>query len=161
MMKQSKPVTAEVALAKMQTMCAKVEHCTFEITTKLRRMALPSATVSEIIESLQRNRFIDDTRYAKALARDKARFAGWGPRKIAISLRMKQIDQDIVTEALASVPPDAYETAAIALAKTKARALPRPMQYEQKAKLYASLSARGFDSATIQHAISVIDLQQE
>ncbi len=160
-MKQSKPITAEAALAKMQALCAKAEHCTFEIATKLRRMVLPSAAIAEIIEALKRDRFIDDARFARALARDKARFAGWGPRKIALALRMKHISPEIVTDALASVPADAYDTAAISLARTKARQFSRPLQYEQKAKLYASLSARGFDSQTIKHAISVIDLQQD
>ncbi len=92
MKKNAKTIlTPEKALARMQTLCAKSEQCSFDIAQKLKRAGLSGADIKQTIASLTASRFIDDTRYARAFAADKVRFSHWGRRKISFALDRKSV----------------------------------------------------------------------
>ncbi len=141
----------------MQALCARAEQCTSDIDMKLRRLGLSDTDRQAVIDTLHRERFIDDNRYAGAFARDKVKFAHWGRRKIAGLLRMKHIDDSGIDLALSRVEPEEYTQAAAAAAKAKARRFPRPLSYTDKSKIYAYMIARGFDNAEISAAIAAAE----
>lgn len=93
----------KMALAKMEAICSRREYCCADIREKLRRYLLPEEAVNGIISSLQRNKYLDDSRYAAAFARDKASLAGWGARKIEFALKGKGIGSEIIAQALEEV----------------------------------------------------------
>lgn len=153
----AKIFTTGEALTRMQTLCARAEHCSYEIDVKLQRMGMTPDKRSDIISNLRDNRFIDDRRFAIAFARDKARFAHWGKRKIAMTLRLKRIDTDTIMDAISEVDDEIFTEGAAHSAKSKASTMQRPLSFKDKTKIYAFLSARGFDSHLIRKAISLLD----
>lgn len=92
-----------IAMAKMEAICSRREYCNADIREKLRRYLLPEEAVEEIISSLKSNRYLDDSRYAAAFARDKASLAGWGTKKIEYALRGKGVSADVIKGALQEV----------------------------------------------------------
>ena len=54
-----------------------------------------------IVESLVKDRFVDDARFAGAYVRDKARFQGWGAVKIAYNLKGLGVGESVIREAIA------------------------------------------------------------
>ncbi|MBQ6310011.1 MAG: RecX family transcriptional regulator [Bacteroidales bacterium] len=54
--------------------------------------------VKEIINSLVKDKYIDDSRFAKAYTRDKLRFSKWGPEKIMTGLSDAGIDKAIAEQ---------------------------------------------------------------
>jgi regulatory protein len=90
----------KIAKAKMEALCSRREYCTADIREKLKRYMLPEEAVTDIISSLQRDKYLDDLRYAAAFARDKASLAGWGARKIEFALRRKGVSSEVIREAL-------------------------------------------------------------
>ena len=60
-------------------------------------------TAGEILESLRRDGYLDDRRYAAAFAREKAGITGWGPVKIRFALSAKRIPPEIIAEALEEI----------------------------------------------------------
>ncbi len=90
----------KIAMAKMEAICSRREYCCADIREKLRRYLLSEEVVDGIISSLQRNKYLDDSRYAAAFARDKASLAGWGARKIEFALRRKGVSSEVIREAL-------------------------------------------------------------
>ncbi len=86
----------ELLLSRMQRLCSVREYCTYDIVQKLRKEDLPEEQIIKIIESLTRDKFISDLRYASAFAGDKSKFGGWGPGKIIFALKSKKIAPEIL-----------------------------------------------------------------
>jgi len=93
----------KIAKAKMEALCSRREYCTADIREKLKRYMLPEEAVTDIISSLQRDKYLDDLRYAAAFARDKSSLAGWGARKIEFALRRKGVSSEVIREALCDI----------------------------------------------------------
>ena len=152
---RKKPITKEAALLKMADLCARGEHCAFEIREKLRKMQLATSDANEIVEYLEENRYIDDSRFARAFARDKVKFSGWGKNKIRMALAMKRIPSAEISSALEEIDPEEYMAVAVNAAKAKARNLDLS-DYNDKGKLYRHLASRGFEGSVISKAIQSI-----
>ena len=152
---RKKPITKEAALLKMADLCARGEHCAFEIREKLRKMQLAASDANEIVEYLEENRYIDDSRFARAFARDKVKFSGWGKNKIRMALAMKRIPSAEISSALEEIDPEEYLAVAVNAAKAKARNLDLS-DYNDKGKLYRHLASRGFEGSVISKAIQSI-----
>lgn len=152
---RKKPITKEAALLKMADLCARGEHCAFEIREKLRKMQLAASDANEIVEYLEENRYIDDSRFARAFARDKVKFSGWGKNKIRMALAMKRIPSAEISSALEEIDPEEYMAVAVNATKAKARNLDLS-DYDDKGKLYRHLASRGFEGSVISKAIQSI-----
>lgn len=155
-----KSLTKDAALLRMADLCARSERCSSEIREKLRKLMLPASMADEIIDYLEENRYIDNLRFAKAFARDKVRFSGWGRNKIRMALAVKRISSSEVSEALDEIDEDEYLLALAKAAEAKARNLDLA-DYEERAKLYRHLVARGFESNLISKAIRKIQDEME
>ena len=103
-------MTPQQALARLQGQCSKAEYCCGQVRRKLQRWSLGNVAagkppftqeeMEDIVGSLQKDRFVDDARFANAYVRDKARFAKWGRVKIAYNLKALGVDASIINEAL-------------------------------------------------------------
>lgn len=130
---------------RMAGLCARSEQCSGDIRTKLLKAGLPRDRAEELIGFLRRERFLDDARYARAFARDKARLGCWGPRKIRLHLGAKGVDGATASAAIAEVDAEDFVEGARKTAEAKARSLDLTAR-EDIAKLYRHLLSRGFDS---------------
>lgn len=149
-----KPLSAEAALERLETMCATAEISTGEARRKLFRWGVPPSEVGNIIASLVERRFVDDSRFAGAFARDKAQFANWGKIKIAMQLRQKGITADLIEQALESIDTDKYQDKLRHLICSEINRSPE--QYADFAgcqKLARRFIARGFEPALVIAAI--------
>ena len=89
-------------LDRLQRLCSRAEYCSFDISRKaLKSLEGDEKAAARVVESLVRDRYVDDARYARAYARDKFSLQGWGPVKIRYALRMKGITGSIADEAIA------------------------------------------------------------
>lgn len=118
-------------------------------------MQLAASDANEIVEYLEENRYIDDSRFARAFARDKVKFSGWGKNKIRMALAMKRIPSAEISSALEEIDPEEYMAVAVNAAKAKARNLDLS-DYDDKGKLYRHLASRGFEGSVISKAIQSI-----
>lgn len=97
-------------LTYLEAICAKREYCRSEVTKKaLTALEGDSQAAAEVVESLVRDGFVDDARYASAFAREKASLTGWGPAKIRYSLMLKGIAKPVIAEALGDIDEGAAE----------------------------------------------------
>ncbi len=138
-----KPISVEAARLRMADLCARSEQCSFDIEQKLKRYELDNDEIKAVLEFLFENKFIDDKRFARSFARDKVRFAGWGPMKIRAALAAKRIVNADISEALNAVELSDSEDALQRALKAKVRNLdPEDRNDRQKALRY--LIGRGF-----------------
>ncbi|MBR5611166.1 MAG: RecX family transcriptional regulator [Bacteroidales bacterium] len=90
----------KIAQTKMEAICSRREYCSADIREKLKRYLLSEEVVEEILSSLQRDKYLDDSRYAAAFARDKASLSGWGAKKIEYALRRKGVASEVIKGAI-------------------------------------------------------------
>lgn len=153
-MTMAKPTTAAQALARLEELCARAEHCQSELRDKLRAWGIPPGDAEKVMASLRQHKFVDDARYASAYVHDKFTYQKWGRRKIAQGLMAKRIARDEISEALAEIDADVYLSALTALLKAKLRADPSLLDtYEGRARLYRFALQRGFESPLISSAL--------
>ena len=140
-----KPLSATEALSKAAAYCAKGEHCAFDIREKLRQWGFEGPEAEEIVNKLQAQGFIDETRYAKAFINDKYRFAKWGRIKIEQGLRMKQIPSAVFRPLMEEViDKEAYMQILQDLLAQKRKSLKEDDAYQLKAKHTRFALQRGF-----------------
>lgn len=143
-----KPVSEETARLKMADLCARSEQCEYEISRKLFKMGLPSATRNSIISFLKEEGFIDNARYASSFAHDKALFSSWGPYKIKMALALRKIPASDIKNALDNITAETWEQVItrLAVSKSKSITLRGENGKENRLKLYRYLMTRGFPS---------------
>ena len=94
-------------LSRLQALCSRRECCSSDVYGKaLAAFDGDAELAGKLLRSLVEDKYVDDLRYAAAFARDKSRLSGWGPAKIAYTLRGKGIDRSTVAEALLQVDPE-------------------------------------------------------
>lgn len=145
-------VTKEEMLVRMAGLCAGAEQCSADIRTKILKAGFSSEDAQQMIDYLQKNRYIDDSRYAQAYTSDKIRFSGWGRMKASMGLRAKGIAASVITEALEKINVADYTEALEKVLVAKARSLDM-RDVKDRQKLYRHLASRGFESALIVPAI--------
>lgn len=144
-----KVIAPEKALIRCEELCARAERCEHELREKMRAWHIDPRDIEAIINSLTTRRFLDDSRFARAFVRDKYRFARWGRRRIAMALRQKRIDSDVIDEALEEINQDEYTAVLRSLLKAKAAHMERPLSYEDRMKLLRFAVARGFETQLV------------
>lgn len=101
-------MTKEEALNRVAKMCSRREYCSVQIGRYLGKL-VGSDDAESILSSLVNGGYIDDMRFIKAYARDKARFGGWGKEKIIFRLRAMGLEgpiRETVNEALGTLDMD-------------------------------------------------------
>ncbi|MBD5283379.1 MAG: RecX family transcriptional regulator [Bacteroides sp.] len=147
-MLKKRTISADQARMKLADLCARSEQCESDLLKKLQRWGISMSDSIGIIESLKKGRFLDNSRYAGAFARDKARFSRWGRRKIAMALAAKRIAQADIREGLDSIDEEEYLEALHLAATAKARSLDLTQPTDRQ-KLYAHLISRGYESPLV------------
>lgn len=152
-----KELTEKEALNKAAAYCSTAEHCTSEVRAKLEAWGIDEDTQEAIIARLTKEKFISDSRYALSYARDKMRFAGWGKIKIAMMLRTKDIDRELIQEAVSALDEDEYAKILSDILKNKMRGLKYKTDYEKRFKLMRYAAGRGFEPSLISKCLGTTE----
>lgn len=141
--------TPEQALRSLMNLCVKAERSEFDVRRLLERWGVAEGERQRIVDTLVRERFVDNRRYAEAYVREKVRFSGWGRYKIRAALRAKRIDEAIVEEALeqvdgASMREKLEHRLQMKMNRTKSRDA-----YDLRGKLVRYGAGLGFDTDTV------------
>lgn len=141
--------TPEQALRSLMNLCVKAERSEFDVRRLLERWGVAEEVRQRIVDTLVRERFVDNRRYAEAYVREKVRFSGWGRYKIRAALRAKRIDESIVEEALeqvdgASMREKLEHRLQMKMNRTKSRDA-----YDLRGKLVRYGAGLGFDTDTV------------
>ncbi|MCH5227788.1 MAG: RecX family transcriptional regulator [Muribaculaceae bacterium] len=157
-----KPVTKDSAFERLAALCSRSEQCESDLMKKMVAWGLRDIERREVAERLKEGRFLDESRFAKAFATDKARFSVWGPVKIRIELAKRRIPGTIIRDAVAGVNPDIWKEGLLKCARTKSRTLELngTEGYKNQQKLYAYLISRGFPSGASSKAVALMKKEQ-
>ena len=125
---------------------ARREHSVLEIQRKLEQRDFPAEEIALALVELQQGGWLSDERYAEAYVHSR-RLKGFGPTRIAIELRDRGVDEQLVANVLEEDDEIWMET----LHQTYQRKYrgTSPEDFQEKAKRMRFLQYRGFSSDKI------------
>jgi regulatory protein len=137
------------ALKYVMDLCSKQERCRSEIKEKLAAAGLSKAETGKILDTLARENFINESRYAGTFTRDKLRFNKWGKVKIRYMLEHKKIPEAIVSEALDGIDEEWYRGILREELLKKRRTTKGSNAFDLRGKLFRFDQQRGFETGLI------------
>ena len=153
--------TKDELLHKAAAFCSTCEHCSFEVEEKLTKWGASQAVQKEIINYLTKENYLNHSRFCAFFVKDKFKFNKWGKIKIAYALKSKQVEPEMIAEALNSIDDDEYLELLVSLLKTKLRGLKFNSEYEKRGKLIRFALSRGFENRVIDTALKALNVTEE
>lgn len=157
MEKKKKKLSESEAFNKLSALCATAEYCRADMMKKMSNWELPYGCEDNIISRLIKERYIDESRYAKAFTRDKFRYNGWGMMRIERELRIKGIDNALIEEAKSEIDETENDEMLRRLIEGKRRTVKGKSEYEIKAKLMRYAVSKGFTMESIYRIIGDLE----
>ena len=148
-----KQLTEQEALFRLTALCSQAEHCSYEMTEKLRRWQISDEAQARIMQHLVSERYIDDERYCRMFVKDKIRYNKWGRRKVEQALWAKHIDSDISKTVLDEVDDEEYLNILRPMIKSRRKQMKGMSEYEANARLMRWAVGRGFTFDIIRQCI--------
>ena len=146
---KEKKVDKQKLLFRAQNLCSRQEKCEFDVSKKLLGWGASPEEAEEIILKLKDDNFINQKRFAKIFASEKARFNKWGPKKIEFALRAKKVFDDDIKNALLEVQ-DFFSSETISkIIKAKIKSVKFSSPYELKNKLIRFGMSKGFEYSNV------------
>ena len=96
-------MTDHNVLKKLYRYCAYQDRCSYEVRGKLRKLEVPKHEYDSYLQQLIIEKFLDDYRFAESYARGKFFNNKWGPNKIRLHLRQKDISDQLISKSLKSI----------------------------------------------------------
>ena len=155
-----KDMTEQEVLMRLTALCSKAEHCSWEMTEKMRRWGIDEQVQARIMQHLTEEEYVDDERYCRAFVKDKIRYNKWGRRKVEQALYAKHIERNIYQQVLDEVDDEEYLSVLRPLLKNKKRQLKGLGEYEANGKLFRFAIGRGFTTDIIQLCLDIDDLEE-
>lgn len=142
-------------LDRLRRLCSRREYCSSDIYKKaLDALDKDAGKAQEVLNTLIKEKYVDDLRYASAFARDKSAIAGWGEVKIRYMLSAKGISKDIITQALEDIDRHRAGSRLEKLVENKYRSLKDDPQC--RLKLLRFILGRGYAYEEAVEAIKTV-----
>ena len=148
----------KIALSKAMSRCSRREYCCSEILVKLNSWGLCVTDSEKIINTLIKENFINEDRFAQSFVKDKFNYNKWGKVKIAAHLRGKNIPGDIIRSALDVIDNELYKKTLSDLISGHCRFVKAKNQYDLKARLLRYGLSKGFESCLLYDLLNDIDV---
>lgn len=144
---------AAKVLDRMRALCSRREYCRKDIMKKVLPAVDGDVTVAgSVVDTLVKEKYIDELRYASAFARDKSSIAGWGAVKIRYMLSAKGIPEGLVAQALEEIDGEKAVSRLDKLMENKFRSLKEDPQCRLNMLRFGLGRGYGYDEVS-----SVVD----
>lgn len=125
-------------LDNLRRQCSRREYCTSDVLKKAEKaLEGDREKALQVVSTLVEEKFVDDSRYASAYAREKSAISGWGEVKIRYMLSAKGIAKDVINQALEEVDQNRADSRLIRLLENKYRTLKEDPQCKMKLLRFA------------------------
>ena len=148
-------LTNDVILKKVLRYCAYQDRCVQEVRKKLATFDMPDSEKVKILKLLVDEGYLDDERYASTFVRSKIHLKKWGVNKIRMALKMKGINDEIISNALSEIDPEIYREELIKVLKSKKINETDP--YKRRAKLAQYAMQKGYEPSLVWDVVRLFE----
>ncbi len=141
--------TVEEAKKKLERYCMYQDRCHQEIDKKLFEMRMITEAKELIILHLIEHNFLNEERFAKSFARGKFRIKKWGKQRIIRELRMRDISEYNLREALKEIDDQEYENTLREITEKKFDTINENNFYKKDKKIKEFLFRKGYETNLI------------
>ena len=149
-------MTYQEALKYSMDFCSRQEKCISEVSQKLSSMRISSAEIERVIDTLVRENFINEPRYAEFYCRDKLRFNKWGKVKTRYFLAQKGLPVSVIEEAINGIDEEYYKGILREEMLKKRKTIKGSNVFDVRGKLFRFAQQRGFETGLIYQVIDEI-----
>lgn len=143
-------------IQKLESFCAFRERCSNEIVSKLKELGADNDKTEIVTAHLLEYNFFDDARFAHAFARGKHKLKKWGKEKIIRELKIRQITNDLIQEAVKGIEADGYDDVLYTMLKKKSEMLSRTNKENIKQKLINFAYQKGYSYSDIEKTLQLL-----
>ncbi|TAK29372.1 MAG: hypothetical protein EPO21_21580 [Chloroflexota bacterium] len=129
-----------------------------EVRMRLRRGNFAPEHVERVLETLRRYGYVDDAGFARYWKEARDQFSPRGSRLVAMELRQKGIDRDVIEDVVDDEQDDEHAYTAARKKAQQLRALPYP---DFRQRLGSYLARRGFDYDVISDVVQRLWRERE
>ena len=134
---------------RLRGLCSRREYCVEDIRQKaLKALDGDAALAAEVVETLVKEKYVDDLRYASAFARDKSSIQGWGEVKIRYTLSAKKVSREVIHQALSEIDTERASSKLQKLLETKYKSLREDPQCRLKLLRFALGRGYSYDEVS-------------
>ena len=124
-----------------------------ELATRLARKRVPTDVAERLLDRFEEVGLVDDAAFAREWVQSRQAGRGLARRALAVELRRKGVDPEVVSEAVATVDPDDEVEAARELVRRKRRSLERFDRQTQARRLTGMLARKGYPSSVVVNVV--------
>ena len=150
-------ITLKEAQQKIEHFCAYQDRCHSEVIEKLRSFRLSQYEIDDILVKLIADNFLNETRFACNFARGKHRIKQWGKVRIVNELKLRQISQYNITQALKEIDEDDYLDTFENLAQKTWYTITEKNSLKKRKKFCDSLLRKGYESDLVYEKVKTLE----
>ena len=141
--------------------CAYQERCHKEVAQKLREIGIYGTLIDIIIGKLIEANFLNETRFAESFVRGKFRIKKWGKKRLIRELKIRDISDWNIKNALKEISDEEYlDCCKILVKKFWISNRNMPLVIKKK-KVWSALNYRGWETELIMENIISLENQKE
>ena len=129
---------------KIEHYCAYQERCHLEVTNKLNKLGVFGDELDEYICYLIDENFLSETRFCEAYVRGKFNNNNWGKVKISRELKLRNISDWDISNALSQINSEDYNNKLRKLCLKLVKLSDKP-EFELRNKVVKNLSYKGWE----------------
>lgn len=126
-----------------------------ELERRLLDRDVPLAVATAVLDRFEGVGLIDDAAYAGMLVRSRHDERGLARRAIAVELRRKGVEEEILSEALTTIDDESELQAATRVVGKRLRTMSGLEPHVQRRRLVGTLARKGYGSATAMRAVEL------
>jgi regulatory protein len=142
-------ITETEMLQRAAAYCSVAERCRQDVEKKTLSAGFPQEIADRISDRMVKEKFIDESRFSRSFANDKLRFNKWGRIRLRYELRMRNIPEDMICNALNAIDETLYLDILRAIIKDKRRTIKASDNREVYGKLLRFAAGRGFENELV------------
>jgi regulatory protein len=129
---------------KIEHYCAYQERCHLEVTNKLNKLGVFGDELDEYVCYLIDENFLSETRFCEAYVRGKFNNNNWGKIKLSRELKLRNISDWNISNALNQIKSEDYNKKLRKLCKKLVENSDKP-EFELRNKVVKNLSYKGWE----------------